>query len=123
MMLGEVTVEEGATEIGTRMEAILEASGYYSATSPSRSKRTDVMRIGAALAPPRFTLGEGNRTCRQNFAKDDLRFHRAIGHRGCALIGIAALLYCGLDLAAFLQPDAPAGAIRFVGPSTTPDRH
>lgn len=28
-MLGEVTTEEGATEIGTRMEAILEKSGYY----------------------------------------------------------------------------------------------
>ena len=30
MMLGEVTTEEGAKEIGTRMEAILEQAGYYS---------------------------------------------------------------------------------------------
>ncbi len=30
MMLGEVTTEEGAREIGTRMEAILEQAGYYS---------------------------------------------------------------------------------------------
>jgi multiple sugar transport system substrate-binding protein len=29
MMLGEVTTEAGAEEIGTRMEAILEAEGYY----------------------------------------------------------------------------------------------
>ena len=34
MMLGEVTVEEGAAEIGTRMEAILEAAGYYSGDKP-----------------------------------------------------------------------------------------
>ncbi len=30
MMLGEVSTEEGAREIGTRMEAILEQAGYYS---------------------------------------------------------------------------------------------
>lgn len=34
MMLGEVTTEEGAQEIGTRMEAILEAAGYYSGAKP-----------------------------------------------------------------------------------------
>ncbi|MGS4946516.1 ABC transporter substrate-binding protein [Meridianimarinicoccus sp. RP-17] len=34
MMLGEVSVEEGAREIGTRMEAILEASGYYDGDRP-----------------------------------------------------------------------------------------
>jgi len=34
MMLGEVTTEEGATEIGTRMEAVLEAAGYYSGEKP-----------------------------------------------------------------------------------------
>ena len=30
MMLGEVSIEDGAREIGTRMEAILEEAGYYS---------------------------------------------------------------------------------------------
>ena len=34
MMLGEVTTEEGAMEIGTRMEAVLEAAGYYSGDKP-----------------------------------------------------------------------------------------
>ena len=34
MMLGEVTTEEGAQEIGTRMEAVLEAAGYYSGEKP-----------------------------------------------------------------------------------------
>ncbi len=34
MMLGEVSVEEGAQEIGTRMEAILDASGYYDGAKP-----------------------------------------------------------------------------------------
>ena len=34
MMLGEVTTEEGATEIGTRMEAVLEDAGYYSGEKP-----------------------------------------------------------------------------------------
>ncbi len=34
MMLGEVSVEEGAQEIGTRMEAILDASGYYDGQKP-----------------------------------------------------------------------------------------
>jgi multiple sugar transport system substrate-binding protein len=34
MMLGEVTTEEGAQEIGTRMEAILEDAGYYSGDKP-----------------------------------------------------------------------------------------
>lgn len=34
MMLGDVTTEEGATEIGTRMEAVLEAAGYYSGDKP-----------------------------------------------------------------------------------------
>jgi multiple sugar transport system substrate-binding protein len=34
MMLGEVTTEEGATEIGTRMEAVLEEAGYYSGEKP-----------------------------------------------------------------------------------------
>ncbi|MEL6508312.1 MAG: sugar ABC transporter substrate-binding protein [Pseudomonadota bacterium] len=34
MMLGEVTIEEGATEIGTRMEEVLEAAGYYSGDKP-----------------------------------------------------------------------------------------
>jgi multiple sugar transport system substrate-binding protein len=29
MMLGEVTTEQGAKEIGTRMEEILARSGYY----------------------------------------------------------------------------------------------
>ncbi|MEM6941284.1 MAG: extracellular solute-binding protein [Pseudomonadota bacterium] len=34
MMLGEVTTEEGAMEIGTRMEAVLEDAGYYSGEKP-----------------------------------------------------------------------------------------
>ena len=34
MMLGEVSVEEGAQEIGTRMEAVLEDAGYYSGDKP-----------------------------------------------------------------------------------------
>ena len=34
MMLGEVSVEEGAREIGTRMEAVLESAGYYSGDKP-----------------------------------------------------------------------------------------
>lgn len=34
MMLGEVTTEEGAQEIGTRMEEVLEAAGYYSGEKP-----------------------------------------------------------------------------------------
>jgi multiple sugar transport system substrate-binding protein len=34
MMLGEVSTEEGAQEIGTRMEAVLEDAGYYSGDKP-----------------------------------------------------------------------------------------
>lgn len=34
MMLGEVTTEEGAKEIGTRMEAVLKDAGYYSGDKP-----------------------------------------------------------------------------------------
>lgn len=34
MMLGEVTTEEGAKEIGTRMEAVLEEAGYYDGKKP-----------------------------------------------------------------------------------------
>ena len=34
MMLGEVSTEEGATEIGTRMEAVLDAAGYYDGSKP-----------------------------------------------------------------------------------------
>ena len=34
MMLGEVSTEEGATEIGTRMEAVLDQAGYYSGDKP-----------------------------------------------------------------------------------------
>ena len=34
MMLGEVTTEEGAAEIGERMEAVLEEAGYYSGDKP-----------------------------------------------------------------------------------------
>lgn len=34
MMLGEVTTEEGAKEIGTRMEAVLDEAGYYSGDKP-----------------------------------------------------------------------------------------
>lgn len=34
IMLGEVTTEQGATEIGTRMEAVLEEAGYYSGEKP-----------------------------------------------------------------------------------------
>lgn len=34
MMLGEVTTEEGAQEIGTRMEEVLDAAGYYSGEKP-----------------------------------------------------------------------------------------
>lgn len=34
MMLGDVTTEEGATEIGTRMESVLEEAGYYSGEKP-----------------------------------------------------------------------------------------
>lgn len=34
MMLGEVSIEAGAQEIGTRMEAVLEEAGYYSGEKP-----------------------------------------------------------------------------------------
>ena len=34
MMLGEVSTEQGAKEIGTRMEAVLEKAGYYSGKKP-----------------------------------------------------------------------------------------
>ena len=34
IMLGEVTIEEGAGEIGTRMEAVLEDAGYYAGDKP-----------------------------------------------------------------------------------------
>ncbi len=34
MMLGEVSTEEGAREISTRMEAVLEEAGYYSGEKP-----------------------------------------------------------------------------------------
>lgn len=34
MMLGEVSVEEGAQQIGTRMEAVLDQAGYYSGDKP-----------------------------------------------------------------------------------------
>ena len=34
MMLGEVSTEEGAMEIGERMEAVLEEAGYYSGEKP-----------------------------------------------------------------------------------------
>jgi multiple sugar transport system substrate-binding protein len=34
MMLGEVSIEQGAQEIGTRMEAVLEEAGYYSGEKP-----------------------------------------------------------------------------------------
>ena len=34
MMLGEVSTEEGAREIGERMEAVLEDAGYYSGDKP-----------------------------------------------------------------------------------------
>ncbi|MEM7443013.1 MAG: sugar ABC transporter substrate-binding protein [Pseudomonadota bacterium] len=34
MMLGEVSVEEGAREIGTRMEEVLDDAGYYSGDKP-----------------------------------------------------------------------------------------
>ena len=34
MMLGEVTTEEGAQEIGTRMESVLDSAGYYSGDKP-----------------------------------------------------------------------------------------
>lgn len=34
MMLGEVSTEEGAQEIGTRMEEVLDAAGYYSGDKP-----------------------------------------------------------------------------------------
>lgn len=34
MMLGEVTTEEGAQEIGQRMEAVLEEAGYYDGDKP-----------------------------------------------------------------------------------------
>ncbi len=34
IMLGEVTTEEGAQEIGSRMEAVLESAGYYSGDKP-----------------------------------------------------------------------------------------
>ena len=34
MMPGDVTTEEGATEIGTRMESVLEEAGYYSGEKP-----------------------------------------------------------------------------------------
>ncbi|MCB1492268.1 MAG: sugar ABC transporter substrate-binding protein, partial [Rhodobiaceae bacterium] len=34
MMLGEVTTEEGAQELGKRMESVLDAAGYYNGTKP-----------------------------------------------------------------------------------------
>ena len=34
MMMGEVSIEDGAREIGTRMEAVLERAGYYSGDKP-----------------------------------------------------------------------------------------
>ena len=34
MMMGEVSIEDGAREIGTRMEALLERAGYYSGDKP-----------------------------------------------------------------------------------------
>ena len=34
IMLGEVSTEEGAREIGTRMEAVLEEAGYYDGSKP-----------------------------------------------------------------------------------------
>ena len=34
MMLGEVSTEEGAEEIGTRMEAVLDQAGYYDGDKP-----------------------------------------------------------------------------------------
>lgn len=34
MMLGEVSIEDGAREIGTRMEAVLKNAGYYSGQKP-----------------------------------------------------------------------------------------
>ena len=34
MMLGEVTTEEGAQEIGTRMEEVLDKAGYYDGSKP-----------------------------------------------------------------------------------------
>ena len=34
IMLGEVSTEEGAEELGTRMEAVLEKAGYYSGKKP-----------------------------------------------------------------------------------------
>jgi multiple sugar transport system substrate-binding protein len=34
MMLGEVSIEEGAQQIGSRMEAVLESAGYYDGSKP-----------------------------------------------------------------------------------------
>ena len=34
IMLGEVTTEEGAKEIGDRMEAVLKDAGYYDGKKP-----------------------------------------------------------------------------------------
>jgi multiple sugar transport system substrate-binding protein len=34
MMLGEVALDEGATQIGTRMEEVLESAGYYDGSKP-----------------------------------------------------------------------------------------
>ncbi len=34
MMLGEVSIEEGAQEIGTQMEAVLDQAGYYDGSKP-----------------------------------------------------------------------------------------
>ena len=34
MMLGEVTVADGAADIGARMEAVLEKAGYYDGSKP-----------------------------------------------------------------------------------------
>ena len=36
MMLGEVTTEQGAKEIGARMEEILGKAGYYNGSKPLR---------------------------------------------------------------------------------------
>jgi multiple sugar transport system substrate-binding protein len=34
MMLGEVSIEDGAKNIGSRMEAVLDQAGYYSGDKP-----------------------------------------------------------------------------------------
>jgi hypothetical protein len=52
MMLGEVSVEEGARTIGERMEAVLEEAGYYDGRQAPRPVDADADTRPAGRAPP-----------------------------------------------------------------------